>query len=219
MPLLSFSSSKYRFIYKRKGAILLKPYEEVVSPEGYRLTEVFQYPRRLLYVATLLPAFSALSFYIVANRGLVGVGIFRGTEGLEIFVFMTLVFFTTNIIRGLVQRGMSYGLGYGTVFYPLLSAPLEGTFALAPGQVQSRRDALLVALAPLSLFAVLWLPLVFGLSGLIGGALAFFLVVNIAGTSWDLYFVWWLVRKSKGVKLSAASHQELLVFELTLSEV
>ena len=66
---------------------------------------------------------------------------------------------------------------------------LEVTFAAVPGQVQSYRDVLLIAIAPMSLYIFLLIPLLLGHLGIVGNLLAFFLIVNLSGTAWDLFFV------------------------------
>jgi hypothetical protein len=61
---------------------------------------------------------------------------------------------------------------------------LEVTFAAGPRQVQSYRDALFIAIAPMSLHVFLLIPLLLGHLGIVGNLLAFFLIVNLSGTAW-----------------------------------
>ena len=187
--------------------------EAPFPPEGYHLASTFRYPTILIYIAKSLSILISLGSYELASWGVTGGGVFRGLVSLGGIIFIAIVFFSIDIVRGLIQRGVGRLLGYNISFYILFAAFLEGSFAIAPGQFQSRRDALLIAIAPLSLFITLLLPLLFGLSGMISSAIAFFLMINISGTAWDLYFIWRLLSMPKGTVLYTKHILELLVFE------
>ena len=184
--------------------------EVPLPPEGYQLASTFRYPTILIYIAKSLSILTFLAFYIPTYWG---VHVFPGFVGLGALVFMTFAFLSTDIVRGVLQRGISRLLGYDISFYTLTFAPLAGTYTTVPGQFQPRRDVLLIAIAPLSLFITLLLPLLFGLSGMISSAIAFFLMINISGTVWDLYFIWRLLSMPKGTVLYTESILELLIFE------
>ncbi len=184
-----------------------------LPPEGYHLDYSFHYPKSFFYIAKSPPILTSLVLYELAYWGIIGGGVFRGLRGSGVVVFITVVFFSIDIVRGLIQRGVSRWLGYDISFFTLFAFVLYQTFAPALGQFQSRRDALLTAIAPLILFILLGVPLLFGLPGRIGGVLAFFLLVNLSGTAWDLYCIWRFLRMPRGTLLYTESIQELLVFE------
>jgi len=198
---------------------LLDEDEESQPPDGYQFASIFKYPRRLLYFAKYPPVLISLGLYLSASSGMIGGGVFRGFAGWGVVVFISVVFFSIDTVRGLIQRGICRLLGYSiSSFYPLLD-PLEPTFAAAPGQFQCRRDALLIAIAPLSLFFLLGIALLFVLPEVISGILAFVLIVNVSGAAWDIYFIGWLLRRPKGTLLFTETILRLSVFEPELSEV
>ena len=114
---------------------------------------------------------------------------------------IVVVFFSIDIVRGLIQRGICHLPGYEISFYPLLFAFLVPTIAADVGRYQRRRDALWIAIAPVSLFLLLGILLLFKLPELVGSILAFVLIVNILGAAWDIYFIGWLLRKPRGTLL------------------
>ena len=188
-------------------------------PEGYHFVSQFRYPRNILSIAELLPPFTALSFYPIGYWGLIDGGSFRGVAGfqgmvrLEAEIFIIVTILSTQVVHGLIKRGISHLLGYDISFFTLFVFLLEPTFAVASEQFQSRRDALLIAIAPLSLFIFLMMPLLLEPSGIISYITAIFLLINLAGTTCDFYFVCWLLRRPKGTVLYIESSQTVFLFE------
>jgi Putative zincin peptidase len=188
-------------------------------PEGYHFVSQYRYPRKILYITELLPPFAALSFYPIGYWGLIDGGSFRGVAGFqgvvrleaEIFIIMTIL--STQVVHGLIKRGISHLLGYDISFLTLFMFLLEPTFAASSEQFQPRRDALLIAIAPLSLFIFLLVSLVLEPHEIISYMIAIFLLVNLSGTACDFYFVCWLLRKPKGSVLYVESCQTLFLFE------
>ncbi|MDQ2716471.1 MAG: hypothetical protein M3Z08_16325 [Chloroflexota bacterium] len=181
-------------------------------PKGYYCAATFQYPERFVYIAKLPPALILGVFYI---RAALDQDVFHGAarQGSWIFAFMIAVVILTDLVAGLIQREVSRLLGYDISLFTLLDAFVPGTYTGAPGQFQLRRDAFLIALSPLGLFLLLWIPLLFGLSGIIGDVLSFFLLINIANTLWDLYFIGWLLRKPEGTFIYQKRNRTFLAYK------
>jgi len=187
--------------------------EESDPPDGYQCVSTFRYPVRLMFITRLLPVLLFSSLYLFASWGIIGGDIVRILASWGAVVFIGVVFMSTDIVRGLIQRGMCHLLGYRISFYTLFLALLEPTFAADPGQFQRRRDALLIAIAPLSLFILLGVPLLFNLPGVIGIILALVLIINIFGAAWDIFFIGWLLRRPRGTILYTENIQLLSVFD------
>jgi hypothetical protein len=205
-----------RHIFRKRVTRLDIDEDAPISPEGYSLTSTFRYPQSIFYISWLFRFFTAYSLYFFASWGLIGGGVFQGlaTSG-EVEVFILFVLLSTEFVRGLLQRVISSLLHYEISFYTLFFWLPTASFAITPGQFQSRRDALLIAIAPLSLFIVLLVALLLKLPGMISDILVFVLFVNLAGTTWDLYFICWLLRMPKGTVLYTESIMRLLVFKPT----
>ena len=187
--------------------------EELEPPDGYHFASTFKYPMRILLFIRFLPAFMYPVLYLLAFLGIFSENVFRGLASLGVQVCISIVWFSADIVRGLIQRGICHMLGYEISFYTLFMALLEPTFAAHVGQFQCRRDALLIAVAPLSLFLLLGIPLFFKLPVVISCILAFVLIINLCGTAWDLYFIGWLLRKPRGTLLYTENLLVLCVFE------
>ncbi|MBA2286063.1 MAG: DUF3267 domain-containing protein [Ktedonobacteraceae bacterium] len=185
-------------------------------PKGYYCAATFQYPERFVYIAKTPPLIILGVFYLRAG---LNQDVFHGAarQGPWIFIFMIVVGTSTDFVSRLVQRKISRLLGYDTSLLTWLDTIVPGTYTAAPGQFQPRRDVLLIAIAPLSLFLglflLLWLPLLFGLSGIISDLLFFFLLVNMAGSLWDLYFIGWLLRKPTSTLIYQKRNYTYLAFE------
>jgi len=188
-------------------------HEQPLLLEGYHVVSAFRYPAKLMYAAKLPPILTGMGLYMLAAGGIIGGGVFRGLVGLGDLVFIAVVVFSIDIIRGLIQRGVSRLLGYRISMYTLLIAPLEATFAVGRDQFFSRRDALLIAIAPFCLFLLASIPLLFRLPAMIAGVLAFVLVVNVLGEAWDAYFICWLLWRPRRTMLFTQSIFRLFVFE------
>ncbi|HVB24545.1 MAG TPA: metalloprotease family protein [Ktedonobacteraceae bacterium] len=187
--------------------------EKLGPPDGYRFVSTFKYPKRLMFITKFLPGLICISFNLLVSRGIIGGVVLRSLEGFELAMFIVVVYFSIDIVRGLIQRGLCHLLGYEISFYPLLVAFLVPTIAADVGQYQRRRDALWIAIAPVSLFLLLGILLLFKLPELIGSILAFVLIVNILGTAWDIYFIGWLLRRPGGTLLFTENILLLSVFE------
>jgi hypothetical protein len=181
--------------------------------EGYRPASLFHYPAKLILFAKVPPLLLSLGLYFLAYRGVIGGGIFRGFIGVGVVIFILIAFFSVEIVHGLVQGGMNRLLGYETTLSIIFLAFMEATFVTVPGQYQSRRDALLIALTPLCLFLFLLIPVLLWIPGVVGSVLAFLLLVNLSGSAWDIYFLWWLWRKPAETVLYIEGAQLLLVYE------
>jgi len=186
---------------------------EPLSLPGYEYLATFRYPPKFVLVAKSPPYLIALGLYQCAYWGVIGGGVFRWLGAWEVVVFVVAVVFSIDMVRGLIQRGASRLLGYHISFYTLLIAPLEATFPVDTDQFYSRRDALLIALAPLCLFLLLSIPLLFFLPTIPGNLLTFILIINIVGTGWDLYFVGWLLRRPRDIMLFTENIHQLVIFE------
>lgn len=187
-------------------------------PRGYALISTFKYPKSVFYISWLFRFLTAYSLYFFASWELIGGSIFREFETpgyIEVFILFVLL--STEFVRGLIQRVISLSLHYEISFYTLFFWLPIASFAIIPGQFQSRRDALLIAIAPLSMFIFLLVPLLLEPIGMISGILGFVLVVNITGTVWDLYFIYKLLKMSKGTILYTESIIRLLIFKPILN--
>lgn len=196
----------------------MKAHEKSILPRKDYSTSEFGYPKNfLIFAKSLSMAFPLVLTWLV-GQGFVSGGLFQIVAGGGLGsgdgagIFLVVVLLSFDAIRGLIQRIVSRLLGYEVSFSSLLSAYIQGTYIADPGQLQPRRDALLVALAPLCLFVLVSIPLLFGLQGSFSHFFAFFLMVSILGTVWDLYFVWWLLRKPQGTMLYAKSFFRFTVF-------
>lgn len=157
--------------------------------------------------------------YLLASWSIIS-GIFQdlaelGSNSVTMLI-LAIIMLSTDLVRGLIQRGISRWLGYTISFDDRAFPFMLRTYTAAPGQFQTRRDVLLIAVAPLGVFLLLWLPLLFGLSGTIAGFLLFFLIANILGTIWDFYLIVYLLRRSAAMLLYTESSQNILIFEQIL---
>ncbi len=186
------------------------------SPKGYQFAYAFQYPKIFVYINKLSLLFIPFSLYLLARLGMVG-GVFQNLADLGsssgMMLVLALIILLTDFVRGLIQRGISKWFGYTISFDDPAFPFMLRTYTAAPGQFQSRRDVLLIAMSPFGVFLLLGLPLLFGLSGIVGGILLFFLIANILGTFWDFYLMGWLLGKSPASLIYTENAQKLLIFE------
>ncbi len=161
---------------ERKRGVPLHRHDLPHPPKGYYCAATFQYAEHFVYIAKLPPIVILGVFYIRAG---LDQNVFHGAarQGSWIFIFMLAVITSIDLVARLIQRRVSRLLGYDTSLFTLLDAFLPGTYTAAPGQFQSRLDVLLIAIAPLGLFLglflLLWVSLLFGLSGIISDLLFF----------------------------------------------
>jgi len=203
----------------KESVSIMSLHEQPLSLEGYHVVSAFRYPAKLMYAAKLPPILIGMSLYMLAAGGIIGGGVFRGLVGLGDLVFIAVVFLSIDIVRGLIQRGASRLLGYRISFYTLLIAPLEATFAVDFDQFYPRRDALLIAIAPLCLFLLAGIPLLFQLPTMVAGVLAFVLIVNVLGEVWDVYFICWLLGRPRSTMLLTENIHLLIIFEPDAEEM
>ncbi len=200
-------------VFNKKGFCSMDVDQELEPPDGYHFVATFKYPRRLLYIAKLPPVLLFSGFYLLASWGIVGGDVFPNLARLGVVIVIGILYLTVDIVRGLIQRGICSVLGYDISFYPLFMAPLEPTFAADVGQLQRRRDVLLIAIASLGISLLLAIPLLFGLPIMFTSILAFVWIIYLFGAVWDIYLIAWLLRKAHGTLLYTENLLMLCVFE------
>lgn len=182
-------------ILKRRW--LLTSEEELIAPKGYGFTAKFHYPPNLINiieVATIL--FPGMLF------ALSDTGVFLPLQqgALDIVTIITIIF--PFFGRRMIQRGVSRLLGYPVSWSSIFSIRIVNYMAdfsvpFREGEYRFYWDTLLIALAPLSLYAVLLIPLLLGHWGTLGNMLTFILLASLLPTVSDLYFACWLLMKPR----------------------
>lgn len=178
-------------------------------PEGYREATAFGYPGWQLSVGSLLLFVVAAAGFGRVMSVLRGGGSVEFTVGLPgigvVALLSVLTIVVHELVHGLAYRLLCYRVQYG------LALNMGAAYAAAFGQFQTRRDNLVVALAPLAAFTVVLTPL---LAGPLPVALAAFLalVVNTSGAIGDLYLSWRLVRMPEGTLLYDADVRHSYLF-------
>ena len=168
------------------------------SPEGYGKPIEFAYPGLGLTVGSLvLFVLAAAGFgrLMEVLRSGASVEFTIGLAGIGVVALLSVATIVVHeLVHGLAYRLLGYRVQYG------LALNMGAAYAAAFGQFQSRRDNLVVALAPLVVFTVVLTPL---LAGPLPVALAAFLVfvVNTSGAIGDLYLAWRLLRMPEGALL------------------
>lgn len=192
-------------MHEKPGALL--------EMEGYHPAYDFRYSVYVTRICHVLFWVSGGIFYLVwwaaVQKPFVGIPYW------VLFWIVIFVYGTSDFLRRLIQRGMSRFLGYRISYtFDLVGVIIQPeTYTGDPGQLQKRGVSLLIAVAPLVLFLLLWLPLFIGLQGMVGDILAYFLFVYVAGTLGDVYFIWRLLRMPGGTVLYTVNRQEKLIFE------
>ncbi|NHN57815.1 MULTISPECIES: DUF3267 domain-containing protein [Halorussus] len=167
-------------------------------PAGYGEPVEFSYPGLWLSVGSLvLFGLAVLGFgrLMSAIRGDAALEFTVGPAGIGVVAALSVATIVVHeLVHGLVYRVLGYRVKYG------LALNMGAAYAAAFGQFQTRRDNLLVGLAPLAVFTVVLTPL---LAGPLPVALAAFLVlvVNTSGAIGDLYLSWRLLRMPEGALL------------------
>ena len=168
------------------------------SPEGYGEPTPFSYPGLWLSLGSLVLFIATVVGFSELMRALRGGGPVEYTVGLRgigvVAVLSVATIVVHELVHGLVYHLLGYRVRYG------LALNMGAAYAAAFGQFQTRRDNLLVGLAPLVVFTVVLTPL---LAGPLPVALAAFLVlvVNTSGAIGDLYLSWRLLRMPEGALL------------------
>ncbi|WP_254543389.1 DUF3267 domain-containing protein [Halomarina pelagica] len=177
---------------------------------GYGAPYEFSYPRRRLQAAGLAATVVAIVL------GTVVAALPRGGEiefAVETASFVGLLgsFVATIVVHEGVHAIAARALGYRVAFG--VDRRLPGVYAAAFGQIVTRRDQVLIALAPLVVVDALAVALLaLGDGPLVGvGFVAF--VVNTAGAVGDLYVTWRAAGLPRGSVFYDVSATEMYVFE------
>ena len=166
--------------------------EKMITPEGYRFTSTFRYPQNFLYIIAFLTPLPAAALYLLAVFG-----VFLPLQGGQLTFVIILTIFSPYMIREVIQRGIGRLLGYPISLSSLLTFRYAADFPVKTGGFRSYRDVLFIAIAPLSLYTVLLTPLLLGQRGTIGNMLTFIILMSLLPTASDVYFVCWLLTKSR----------------------
>ena len=166
--------------------------EGIIIPKGYRFISKFRYPQNFLYTIAFLTPLPAAALYLLAVFG-----VFLPLQGGQLTFVIILTIFSPYMVREVIQRGIGRLLGYSISLSALLTFRYAADFPIKTGGFRSYRDVLFVAIAPLSLYAVLLTTLLLGQRGTIGNMLIFILLMGLLPTASDVYFVCWLLTKSR----------------------
>lgn len=203
-----------KFSIKADNGLITIDTDDFTTPEGYSYTSGFNYPTKLLSGVNILSPAVAFGLYQFAYTGAIGGGAFSNLGGPGIYVAIAGVILTEQIMGGLLQRGICRLLGYKVSWRNfILYGLFGGIFAVDIKQFQKRRDALLIAILPSLLFALLLLPFRFVQPGVVSDTLAFVLIVNLICTCPNLYVFCWLLSRPRGTLLYTQTMKTLLVFE------
>lgn len=181
--------------------------EELIVPKGYHFTSEFRYQTNFIKAIAFLTPLVVGPLFILATDQ-VFLPLTRGQ--LDILVIFTI--FSPYWIRAIIQRGVSLLLGYSLSLSSFLALRLVADFPMKTGGYRPYRDAFLVAIAPLSLYSALLLPLLLGHQGPMSNMLTFVLLMNFLPTASDVYFVGWLLTKSRA-SLLYMKRRNALLFE------
>ena len=179
--------------------------EELIAPKGYHFTSEFRYQTNFIKAIAFLTPLVVGPLFILATDQ-VFLPLTRGQ--LDIVVIFTI--FSPYWIRAIIQRGVSLLLGYSLSLSSFLALRFAADFPMKTGGYRPYRDAFLVAIAPLSFYIALLLPLLLGHRGPISNMLAFVLLMNLLPTASDVYFVGWLLTKSRASLLYMKCRSALL---------
>jgi hypothetical protein len=165
-------------------------------PEGYREPVSFAYPPVKLALGSIaLFVLAVVGFGRLTSR-VRGETTFEFTVGLAEIGVVAVLFAGTivvhELIHGLVYRFLGYRVNYG------LALNVGAAYAAAFGQFQTRRDNLLVALAPIVVITAALTPLLAVGSLPVAVAAFLVLVVNTSGAIGDLFIAWRLLRMPEG---------------------
>ncbi|SIR50412.1 Putative zincin peptidase [Haladaptatus litoreus] len=189
------------------------------TPTGYRQPTRFHYSSLLLGVlSAIVFAASAIGFggllWFFQGKPeelTISISISSGRDFLPLFAGLGVFVGTLVVheaIHGFVFRRLGYRVSYG--FEPRIPA----LYTVAFGQFVTRRDNMLVDVAPLAAMTLVGIPL---LAGPMPIALAayFALLVNTSGAVGDLYLLWRLWRMPSETVLYDTDFRHSYVFEPT----
>ncbi len=194
-PLYCLSHTYSKRVAENVRRYLLSLEEELITPKGYGFTAKFHYPPTLINIIEVI---TILFLVVLVTLSEFGVFLPLQRGALDIVTIITIIF--PFFVRRMIQRGVSRLLGYPVTWSSIFSIRIiyyMADFSVVEGEYRSYGDALLVALAPLSLYVVLLIPLLFGHWGVLGNMLAFILLACVLPTISDLYFACWLLTKPK----------------------
>jgi len=178
-------------------------------PEGYREPVAFSYPSLWLSagsVVLFVAAFFGFGRLMAALRTDSALEFTVGPTGIAVVALLSVgTIVVHELVHGAVYRSLGYRVQYG------LALNMGAAYAAAFGQFQTRRDNVVVALAPLVVFTSVLTPLLAG--PLVVGLAAFLvLVVNTAGAIGDLYLSWRLLRMPEGSLLYDADIRHSYIY-------
>lgn len=194
-------------------------------PDGYRPPEPFGYPMGVLFVvvaAVLVAAagaFGALlwtlqgpavvhEFVVVASSAdAIAVTVDAARLGVVLLGAIAVVTAVHELVHGAAYRLLGYDVTYGTALH------LGAFYVAAFDQFQTRRDSLLVALAPLVALTLALAPLLAAPAPRIAAAAYVGIVFNAAGSAGDLYLAWRLRRDPPGTLYYDADSRRSWVYE------
>lgn len=187
------------------------------TPAGYHQPTKFNYsPLLLTVLSTIVFVAAAIGFggllWLFQGRPeeiTVAITISSGSDFLALFAGIGVFIGTLLVheaIHGLVFRRLGYRVSYG--FEPRIPALYTAAF----GQFVTRRDNMLVGIAPLVVISLVGIQL---LAGPMPVALAayFALLVNTSGAVGDLYLLWRLWRMPPETVLYDTDIKHSYVFE------
>ncbi|WP_161975555.1 DUF3267 domain-containing protein [Tengunoibacter tsumagoiensis] len=166
-------------------------------PEGYQLVSHVRLSQRGITYAIFLFVCFYLIWLELSYWSHTGTIIFQGFSatviGLMMGVATLLLFAPVLVVHTLLQRRISSVLGY-KVSYGLPAFFQSTPYFADPGQLQSRKDALLIALAPFGLsLLILFVSFFFPFIGL-GSALLVVGIATAGGSLNSLPIAWKLLR-------------------------
>ncbi|WP_276300296.1 DUF3267 domain-containing protein [Halorussus lipolyticus] len=165
-------------------------------PEGYREPVTFEYPGLALSVGSLALFVAAVFVFgrvMSALRPGATLEFTVGPRGIAVVGVLSVgTVVVHEVVHGLVYRLLGYRVRYGIAWN------MGAAYAAAFGQFQTRRDNLVVALAPLAVFTAVLTPLLAVEPFSVALAAFLVLVVNTSGAIGDLYISWRLLRMPEG---------------------
>ncbi len=195
------------------------------APEGYDDPYRVDYPTTVLLVGSLLLGIGAMASYSALLWLVQGPEIFDAvfeSEELEngaavttdltaiAIPFLSSLVITVvvhELIHGLVFQRHGYEVQYGFLLRK------GAFFTAALGQFQRREHLYSVALAPLVIITIVFLPLLFVPVPLIAITALFVLIVNTAGAIGDVYLYWVLTRLPAGSLFYDVDIERMYVYQ------
>ncbi len=174
-------------------------------PDGYRPAESFGYPTGVLFVvvaAVLVAAAAAFGALLWVIQGpsvlrefaavessadAVAVTVDAARLGVVLLGAVVVVTAVHELVHGAAYRLLGYDVTYGVALH------LGAFYVAAFDQFQTRRDSLVVGLAPLAVLTVALAPLLAAPVPWVAAGAYVGIVFNAAGSAGDLYLVWRLL--------------------------